>query len=143
MLALGLDARELQFFGEDVGQLIEREIDLHDVLSGIGPALALAGAGLALADDIAFLAVARADALRVIAIPEMRQLDSAHGNRDQMLSFLADELALGKEFAQILPDPALDDLPETLVIFFDLEDHASRTFTSSALLALVNLDADY
>jgi hypothetical protein len=41
-----------------------------------------------------------------------------------VLAFLADQLALGEELAQVLPDPALDDLPEALVIFFDLENHS-------------------
>ena len=78
---------------------------------------------LALADDVAFLAVARADALRVVAVAEVRQLDAADGDADQVLAFLADQLALGEELAQVLPDPSLDDLAEALVIFFDLEDH--------------------
>src|SRR6185369_13462519 len=60
MLALGLDSRELQLFGEDIGQLVQREIDFHDVLAGISSALRFALAGLTLADNIAFLAVARA-----------------------------------------------------------------------------------
>ena len=37
----------------------------------------------------------------------------------------ADQLALGEKFAQVITDPALDDLPETLVIFFDLQDHGN------------------
>ena len=93
------------------------------LLAGIGATLAFSRAGLAFADDIPFLAIARAHALRVVPITEMRQLNAAHRNADQVLALLADQLAFGEELAQILPDPALDDLPETLVIFFDLEDH--------------------
>jgi hypothetical protein len=36
---------------------------------------------------------------------------------------LADQFTLGEEFAQVLPDPAFHDLPEALVIFFDLQNH--------------------
>ena len=39
---------------------------------------------------ITFPAVADADALGVVAIAEMGQLDAAHGNGDQVLAFLAD-----------------------------------------------------
>src|SRR5262245_54270191 len=120
MLTLGLDPRQLQLFSKDLGKLIEREIDLHDVLPGLGAALGTFA--LALADDIAFFAVAGADALRVISVSEVRQLDATHRDRNEMLAFLADQLALGEEFAQVLPDPALDDLAEALVIFFDLQD---------------------
>ena len=53
----------------------------------------------------------------------MRQLDSAHGNADEMLALFADEFALGEKFAQVVANPALDDLPKPLVIFFDLQHH--------------------
>src|SRR5262249_42566537 len=90
VLALGLDARKLQLFGQDLGQLIEAEVDLHDVRAGLGAAL---GAfALALADDVPFLAVARADAAAVVAVAKVRQLDAADGDRDEVLAFLADQL---------------------------------------------------
>src|SRR5439155_12414581 len=102
--SLGLDAGQLQFLGENLREFIEREIDLHDVLAWVGAAL---GAfALALADDIALFAVAGAHTLRVIPITEMWQLDPAHGNADQVLALLADQLALGEKFAQILTNPA-------------------------------------
>ena len=88
---------------------------------------------LALADDIAFLAVAGADALGVVAVAEVRQLDPADGDLDQVLALLADQLALGEELAQVVADPALDDLPEALVIFFDLQDHAINCWSAFAL----------
>ena len=88
----------------------------------LGAALGLA---FALADDVALVAVARPDAAGIVAIAKMRQLDPAHGDGDQVLAFLADQLALGEEFAQVVTDAALDDLPEALVIFFDLKDHVN------------------
>ena len=101
---------------------------------GSVPPWRLALAGLALADDVAFLAVAGADAAGVVAVAEVRQLDAADGDADQVLALLADQLALGEELAQVLPDPALDDLAEALVIFFDLQDHDvySATATTAA-----------
>src|SRR4051812_13919286 len=80
---------------------------------------------LPLANRISLLSIPGADALGIIPIAKMRQFDPAHWNADQVLAFFADQFPLGQEFAQILSDPALNDLPETLVIFFDLEDHFS------------------
>jgi len=70
--------------------------------------------------------LAGADASGVVAVAKVRQLDAAHRNADQVLAFLADQFTLGEELAQVLPDPALDDLPETLVIFFDLQYHVVK-----------------
>jgi hypothetical protein len=80
---------------------------------------------------VAFLAVARADAAGVVAVAEVRQLDPAHGDGDEVLALLADQLALGEELAQVLADPAFDDLAEALVIFFDLEDHGCQLIVAS------------
>ncbi len=90
----------------------------------------------AFADDIAFFAVAGADAAGVVAVAEMRQLDAAHGDADQVLAFFADQFALGEKFAQIVADPAFDDLPEALMIFFDLEDHDFANSFSTATIWL-------
>jgi len=92
------------------------------VLAGLGATL---GAAVALADLIAFLAVAGADAAAVVAIAKMRQIDSAYGNRDEVLALFADQFAFGEELAKVLAYPAFDDLPEALVIFVNLEDHGN------------------
>src|SRR5687768_14897878 len=105
MLALGLDARELQFFRQDFRQLIKREIDLHDVLPRLGASLR--AFALTFADDVTFFAVARPDAAGVIPVAKVREVDAAHGDGDEMLAFLADQFTLGEELAQVLPDPAL------------------------------------
>jgi hypothetical protein len=52
-----------------------------------------------------------------------------------MLALLADQLALGQKLAQIVANPALDDLPESLVILFNLENHCGL-LPNSALSAL-------
>jgi hypothetical protein len=43
-----------------------------------------------------------------------------------VLALLADQLALGQELAQVVADSSFDDLPEALVVFFDLQDHTSH-----------------
>ena len=48
-----------------------------------------------------------------------------------MLPLAPDQLTLGEKFAQIIPNPAFHDLPETLMIFFDLEDHEFISITSA------------
>ena len=59
----------------------------------------------------------------VPAIAGKRHLNAVHRDGDDVVTILADQLTLGKEFAQVAADPALDDLPEALVVLFDLEDH--------------------
>jgi hypothetical protein len=71
----------------------------------------------------AFLAVAGADAAGVVAVAEVRELDAADGDADEVLPLLADQLPLGEELPQVVTDATLDDLAEALVVFFDLEDH--------------------
>jgi len=58
----------------------------------------------------------------------MWQLDPADRDRNEVLALFADQLTLGQKFAQVFADPALDNLPESLVIFFDLQDHESALF---------------
>jgi hypothetical protein len=99
--ALGLNTRELQFFGEDLGQLVEGEIHLHQVLALLGAPLALALAGLALADDVALLAVAGADALGVSRRSGSAAGRSADGDGDEVLALLADQSPLGEELAEV------------------------------------------
>src|SRR5689334_10926294 len=83
VLSLWLDARQLELFCKDVGQLVEGQIHFHEVMAGFGAALAFALAGLAFADDVAFFAIAGADSLRVVAVAEVGQLDPADRDGDQ------------------------------------------------------------
>jgi hypothetical protein len=50
----------------------------------------------------------------------MRQFNAPHGNADEMLALPADQLPLGEEFSQVVPDTTLDDLAKALMVFFDL-----------------------
>src|ERR1700679_1197617 len=89
VFTLGFNARKLQFLGEYFCQFIEAQVHFHHGRARLGAA-ALA---LAFADNFAFLAIARAHAAGVIAVAEMRQFYAAYGDADEMLAFLADELA--------------------------------------------------
>ena len=92
------------------------------MLTRFGPTLGLA---LTLADYIPLFSIARPNAGRIIPISKMRQFNPAQRNADQMFPLLADQFPLGQKLAQIVPNPPFDDLPESLVIFFDLQDHCS------------------
>ena len=116
MLSLGLDARQLEFFAEDVGQLVERDVDLEDVLPRIFPAHS--ALPLVIADRLTRLAVALSDAAGVVvAVTEARQIDPVYGDADEVLALFADQLAARQKLAQILADPSLDDLAEALMVF--------------------------
>src|SRR5436305_984600 len=86
----------LLFLCQNLRQLIQREINLHHVLTRIGAALGLSAAGL-FADSVALLAIADTYAARIITIAKMRELDAAHGDGDQVLAFFADQFALGEK----------------------------------------------
>src|SRR5262249_34582994 len=122
VLAPGFDAGQLKLFGEDVGQLVERDFDFENVGAGLRPAGALAVA--LTIHRVADARIAGADAaVVVVAVAEVRQFDAADGDADQVLAFLAEQLAAGEEFAQVAADLALDDLAKALVVL--LNGHGS------------------
>ena len=95
LFALGLDARQLQLLAEDLRQLLHRHVDLEQVLARPIAGLALARLRLALPERIARVAVALADAARLlVAEAEVRNVDLRQGNRDDFLALLAEHLAL-------------------------------------------------
>jgi hypothetical protein len=57
----------------------------------------------------------------------MRKLDPADGDGDEMFAFLADQLTFSEKPAQVFADSAFDDMPKTLVVFFDFQDHGLQT----------------
>ena len=125
LLALALDARERQLLAQDVGELVEREIDFQRVLSFALPRLALAvafhGSG---SEHGAGLAVALADAaLVLVAVSEVRDVDGRDGDGDQVLPLLPDHLPLLDVLAKVLLDPPADDLAKPAVVLFDLQRH--------------------
>ena len=112
----------MQLLAEDVGQLVERDLDLEDVLAGFGSAQP--ARAFAVADGLSRLAFALPDALvAVVTVTETRQIDSGDGDADEVLALLSDQLAAGEELAQVLTDLPLDDLAEALVVFVDTQNH--------------------
>src|SRR6185295_5633128 len=74
--ALGLDARQLQLLAHDLGQLLQADLDVEQVLARTIAGLALARLLLTLAQRIARLPVALPDAaLLLVAVLEVRDVD--------------------------------------------------------------------
>src|SRR5690606_16536229 len=110
-LALVLDVGELQLLAQDVGELVEGDVDLQDVL-------ALALARLPRARLVAFLSSDRISSLPV-PLPhpalllrpegEARDLDVGDRDGDQILAFTTNHLPVGGVLAQVLADAAPHD----------------------------------
>src|SRR5262249_23458709 len=123
LLAARLDIGELQLLAEDLGQLLEHDIDLDHMLPGLGPGLATALLRVALADRVADLAVALDDAAALLgAIAELRDIDLRQRDRDILAPLAADHLALRHIFAQIFLDLTAHDLAKTIQIALDTSD---------------------
>ena len=123
--AFGLDARQFEFFGEDLREFLHREIDFEDVrawgIAGLAVAVFVDVAG---SERRAGFAFALADAAGVAAAEaEVGHFDLRDRNADEVLSLLADQFALRDVLLQVLLDLAADDLPEPQIILFDVENH--------------------
>src|SRR5262249_7502454 len=92
--ALGLDARQLELLAHDLGELLQRDLDVEQVIArAVARLLALPRLLLALPERIADLAVALADAaLLLVAVLEVRDLDLRDRDRDRVLALLRDHL---------------------------------------------------
>jgi hypothetical protein len=108
----------VEFFAEDVGEFLQRDIDFHEVLAGLGATLA-GFAITGLADGVALVALARADTTVVIAITEVGDINAVDGDGDEVFAFFADEFTAGDELAEVGADASFDDLAEALVVLFD------------------------
>src|SRR6185436_11870428 len=76
------------------------------------------------AHRLADLAVTLSDAtLLPIVEAEMRQIDRRHGDRDDVLPALADELALLDVLAQVLFDLPTHDVLEPHMVLLDAQRH--------------------
>jgi hypothetical protein len=113
------DARQLQLLAQDGGQLVERDLDLQDVLARQQARLAAeARARIALAlPHAAQLAGAEAEA---------RDLDLGQRDRHQVAALAADQLALGHVLPEVLLDRAAHDLLEPLHVAVDLPQHGDH-----------------
>ena len=73
---------------------------------------------------IALVALALADAARLLLREaQARDLDLRQRDGDDMLTLLADELALGEVLAEVLLDDAAHDLAEALHVALDAAEH--------------------
>src|SRR5690606_30226501 len=123
--ALGLDARQLELLRHDLGELLQRYLDVEQVVArAIARLLALPRLLLALTERVADLTVALPHAaLLLVAVLEVRDVDARDRDRDRVLALARDHLALGDVLAQVLLDLAADDLTEPAVVEIDLLRH--------------------
>ncbi len=139
-LAPGFDARQLQLFTEQVGKLLDRDLDLAQVDAGLVAGSAVP-ARLAAADGGAFVPVALPDAGHLLpSVSDLGQLDLRQRNRDDLAAALADQLAARDVLAQVLLDATPDDGVESLPVPLDpldrgeagegVSDHSSFSLTS-------------
>src|SRR5580704_3765667 len=125
LLALGLDAGELQLLAHDLRQLLQRQLDLQGVLARLVAGLAAAvGVGIALAQAVADVALPLPDAAPILAAEaEPGDVDLRQGDGDQVLALAADQLALRDVLAQVLLDLAAHDVAEAAVVGIDPQRH--------------------
>src|SRR5690606_34028135 len=111
-----------------LGQLLDGELDLADVVPRRVAGLARAVRVAVRAQRRARLALALADAAQVTAaVAEVRQLDLRQRDRDQLLAPPPDQLASGEMPLEVLLDLAADDVLEPPAIAPDTPDHTAST----------------
>src|ERR1700704_2232899 len=86
--ALGLDPRQLELLAHDLGELLQRDLDVEQVIAGSLPGLALARPGLAVSPErIADVALALPGPARLlVAVLEVRDVDRRDRDRDPVLA---------------------------------------------------------
>src|SRR5262249_53453795 len=116
-----LDVRQLELLAEDLRELLERDLDLEDVLARL---LAAAVAPLSLVDGVPDVAVPLPHAfLLVRSVAEVRDLDLGERDADEVLPLPADHLAAVDVLPEILLDLPADDLLEPVRVLLDFADH--------------------
>src|SRR6185295_2781793 len=102
-LAAGLDPGQLQLLAEDLGELLDGDVDLQQVLArGVARAVA-AGILLPRRDGGAGLAFDLPNAGAVVlAEPEGRDAQAREGDRDGVPAALPDHLAVGDVLPEVL-----------------------------------------
>ena len=118
LLALGLDARELQLLAHDLRQLLQRQLDLQRVFARLIAGLARpVGVRIALAQAVAHVALPLPHAAAILAAePEARPVDLRQRDRDQVLALPPDQLALRDVLAQVLLDLPAHDVAEAAMV---------------------------
>src|SRR3954467_14793028 len=121
-----LDAWQLKLIAEYRGQLFERDINFHQVAATRVatrrplPVLGIASLGNWLA---LFPVPLPHTPCPVVAETEMRHIERRHRNTYEIAALPADHLAVRDVLAQILADPAADNLSKAALIALNFHDH--------------------
>src|SRR6266545_379215 len=122
LLAARFDPRQGQFLAQNLREFLQRQFHFEDVAARLIAGAALVA--LRCRQGVARLALALADAAGAfLTVAELRQVDLRQGDADEILALLADQLAAADVFSQVCLHLAPDDLPEALVIAFNLLPH--------------------
>src|SRR5690606_23594745 len=117
-LPLRNNVGKFKFLAQHLCQFFERHFDFADVSARFAAGLALAVPFILSPPDwlpdLAFPLSGSARAL--LAVPEVRDLDVRHRDRDGFPSLAADHLAMVDVLSEIFADLAADDLVESLFI---------------------------
>ena len=125
VLALRLDAGEGELLAEDVGELLERDVHLEDVLP-------LALAGLSRCPGCPSPGESGSPGspspwptppCELLAEAEVRDVDGRDGDGDEVLPLLADHLSLLDVLLEVALDAAADDVAEARVVLLDFQGH--------------------
>src|SRR5690606_33001106 len=105
---------------EDLGELVDRELHLEEVLaSGVAGLRALAGA-------LPLLAVPLPHARAVLAVARAGDPDLVDRDGGHLLALPPHELTGGHVAPQVTPDPALDDVTEAAEVTVDVQHASAR-----------------
>jgi hypothetical protein len=126
--ALVLDRGQLELLAQNVSQLVQRDVDLQNVLAGVLSRLTRAVPfGFLASDAVADVALPLTDpAALLFSEREARDVDLRDRNRHHVLALAAEHFALRDVAAQVLPDLAAYDAAEPRVILIDLQRHLER-----------------
>jgi hypothetical protein len=120
LLAPGLDAGKLQLLSKDLGQFLQRDLHLENVLPGLVPGGPVAVPFNGCAGITITLAYA---GFLVAPVVELGQFDLWEGDADDVPPLPADHLPAGNVFLQVPLDLAPDNLIEPGFILVDLSNH--------------------
>src|SRR5262249_49963811 len=123
--ALGRDPGQFEPFAENLRELVERQLDLEDVMPGSIARLSLALLPLTRAANRgADVAWALSDPAAVLGpVAEFGNIDLRQWDGDQLAPGLADHLAVRDVLSQVGLDLPADDLLETVGIPLDFSHH--------------------
>jgi hypothetical protein len=132
-----LDPWQLEFLAEDRGEFFERNIDFKQVATArIAARRTVAVIRIAASGNwLTLFAVALPHPTgSVVAKAKMGHVELRNRDADQISTAAADHLAMRHVFAQVLADPAANDLAKAALIALDFEDHGWMFDAGCAML---------